>query len=52
MSSNGEVTHEGRDACPFATGRQEVGGVRNDERILGLLHDRWIDYPRAAQALQ
>ncbi len=26
--------------------------LEKDERILGLLRDRWIDYPRATQALQ
>lgn len=26
--------------------------LENDERISGLLRDRWIDYPRATEALQ
>ncbi|HEM8498772.1 TPA: TniB family NTP-binding protein, partial [Burkholderia multivorans] len=34
---------------PAARQQAELG---NDERILGLLRDRWIDYPRATQALQ
>jgi hypothetical protein len=34
---------------PAARKQAELG---NDERILGLLRDRWIDYPRATQALQ
>lgn len=34
---------------PAARKQAELG---NDERILGLLCDRWIDYPRATQALQ
>ena len=34
---------------PVARKQAELG---NDERILGLLRDRWIDYPRATQALQ
>mgnify|MGYP001553534226 CR=1 FL=1 len=34
---------------PAARKQAELG---SDERILGLLCDRWIDYPRATQALQ
>ncbi len=34
---------------PAARKQAEQG---NDERILGLLRDRWIDYLRATQALQ
>ncbi|WNC95315.1 TniB family NTP-binding protein (plasmid) [Paraburkholderia sp. FT54] len=34
---------------PVARKQAELG---RDERILGLLRDRWIDYPRATQALQ
>ncbi|KVR92304.1 TniB family NTP-binding protein [Burkholderia vietnamiensis] len=34
---------------PAARQQAELG---NDQRILGLLRDRWIDYPRATQALQ
>jgi Cdc6-like AAA superfamily ATPase len=34
---------------PAARKQAELG---KDERILGLLRDRWIDYPRATQALQ
>jgi hypothetical protein len=34
---------------PAAKKQAELG---NDERILRLLRDRWIDYPRATQALQ
>jgi Bacterial TniB protein len=42
---NGTLTH----LLPAARKQAELG---NDERILGLLRDRWIDYPRATQALQ
>jgi hypothetical protein len=34
---------------PAARKQAELG---NEERIYGLLRDRWIDYPRATQALQ
>lgn len=41
----GTLTH----LLPAARKQAELG---NEERILGLLRDRWIDYPRATQALQ
>ena len=42
---NGTLAH----LLPAARKQAELG---NDERIFGLLRDRWIDYPRATQALQ
>ena len=42
---NGTLAH----LLPAARKQAELG---NDERIIGLLRDRWIDYPRATQALQ
>lgn len=52
MSSNGEVKDEkwhARALLPAARKQAELG---NDERIIGLLCDRWINYSRATQALQ
>ncbi len=31
---------------------RKQAALGDDERIKGLLRDRWIDYPRATQALQ
>jgi hypothetical protein len=42
---DGTLTH----LLPAARKQAELG---NDERISGLLRDRWIDYPRATEALQ
>jgi len=42
---DGTLTH----LLPAARKQAELG---NDERILELLRDRWIDYPRATEALQ
>ncbi|MFM0363086.1 TniB family NTP-binding protein [Paraburkholderia sediminicola] len=42
---NGTLAH----LLPAAKKQAELG---NDERIIGLLRDRWIDYPRATQALR
>ncbi|MFM0109400.1 TniB family NTP-binding protein, partial [Paraburkholderia rhynchosiae] len=39
-------------ARAFAAGSQKAGRVGERRTQFGLLRDRWIDYPRATQALQ
>jgi hypothetical protein len=52
MSSNGEVYMKSGTLAHRLPAARKQAEFRNDERISGLLRDRWINYPRAMEALQ